>query len=54
MLFAPTTQTFERSNGVTNPKPEIWHGVIRAPGSGADGKKQLAEYFDKNHLTHWR
>ncbi|MFA7277371.1 MAG: FG-GAP-like repeat-containing protein [Candidatus Gracilibacteria bacterium] len=51
-VFAPTTQTFERSNGVTNPKPEIWHGVIRAPGSGVDGKKQLAEYFDKNHLYH--
>ncbi len=31
-------------------KPEIWHGVIRAPEKGPKGSEQLAEYFDKNHL----
>lgn len=31
-------------------KPEIWHGVIRAPEKSPKGSEQLAEYFDKNHL----
>src|SRR3989339_1755458 len=33
-------------------QPEIWHGVIKAPASGSEGEKMLAEYFDKNHLFH--
>ena len=51
-VFSPKSQTFERNVGVSDGKPEIWHGVIRPPLSGLDGYRQLAEYFDKNHLYH--
>lgn len=51
-VFSSSTQTFERVSGVTGAKPEAWHGVIRPPLSGIDGRRQLAEYFDKNHLYH--
>ncbi|MBD3270251.1 hypothetical protein GF376_01880, partial [Candidatus Peregrinibacteria bacterium] len=38
-------------NNVT-PAAEVWHGVIKAPVSGEEGNRLLAEYFDKNHLFH--
>jgi len=44
------TNSFERNASVAFPKPEIWHGVIRAPNDEFAGREQLAEYFDKNHL----
>lgn len=44
------TNSFERNNTVHFPKPEIWHGVIRAPTNNVSGKEKLAEFFDKNHL----
>ncbi|MFA6917707.1 MAG: hypothetical protein WC285_02630, partial [Candidatus Gracilibacteria bacterium] len=43
---------FVRNENVTFPKPEIWHGIIKAPDDTAAGKQKLAEYFDKNHLYH--
>ncbi len=51
-VFSTATQTYEPSDAVGEAKPEIWHGVIRAPMGGVDGRKQLAQYFDKNHLYH--
>jgi uncharacterized repeat protein (TIGR01451 family) len=51
-LFNSDTQEFEPNTSVTDPKPEVWHGVIKAPKSGEVGRIMLAEYFDKNHLFH--
>lgn len=36
---------FERNEEVGFPKPEAWHGVIKAPNMD-----DLAKFFDKNHL----
>ena len=44
------SKSFIRNEAVTFPRPEIWHGVIKAPENSAGGKQRLAEYFDKNHL----
>lgn len=49
-LYNETTGDFEPSPSLTNPQPEIWHGIIRAPQEGEDGNELLAEYFDKNYL----
>lgn len=49
-IYNPETDAFERNSAVSFPNPEIWHGVIRAPEDGYNGKQKLAEYFDKNHL----
>ncbi|MFH1284183.1 MAG: FG-GAP-like repeat-containing protein, partial [Candidatus Peregrinibacteria bacterium] len=49
-LYNSETKTFEKNPTSNFSMPEIWHGVIRADKSGVDGKEQLAEYFDKNHL----
>lgn len=52
-VFNADLQEFVLSSSAPpDPKPEVWHGVIRAPLSGVDGEKQLASYFDKNHLYH--
>ncbi len=48
--FNTKTKSFERNTGVSFPKPEIWHGVINAPGQDFNAREKLAEYFDKNHL----
>ncbi|PJC36856.1 hypothetical protein CO046_03410 [Candidatus Peregrinibacteria bacterium CG_4_9_14_0_2_um_filter_53_11] len=53
--YNPETGDFEPSQkAITQPQPEIWHGVIRPTGSTqeAAGKAELASYFDKNHLYH--
>lgn len=44
------TQSFERNDEVTYPKPELWHGVMRAPTNDNAGRDKLAQFFDKNHL----
>jgi len=49
-LYNSVTGDFETSPSLTNPQPEIWHGVIRAPETGEDGNELLADYFDKNYL----
>lgn len=49
-LYNDKANSFERNASVAFPKPEIWHGVIRAPKDDFAGREQLAEYFDKNHL----
>ncbi|MFA7685631.1 MAG: FG-GAP-like repeat-containing protein, partial [Candidatus Gracilibacteria bacterium] len=50
--YDEVSQSFVRNEAVTFPKPEIWHGVIKAPENSMNGKQKLAEYFDKNHLYH--
>ncbi|MFA7686158.1 MAG: hypothetical protein WCX95_05175, partial [Candidatus Gracilibacteria bacterium] len=50
--YDEVSQSFMRNEAVTFPKPEIWHGVIKAPENSANGKQKLAEYFDKNYLYH--
>lgn len=51
-VFSDKTMTFERRSEVTEPKAEVWHGVIRAPSGGGAGMQMLAQYFDKNHAYH--
>ncbi len=38
--------------GTDNPKPEIWHGIIKPPVDGKNKEKLLMYFFDKNHLYH--
>ncbi|MBD3360320.1 hypothetical protein GF366_00800, partial [Candidatus Peregrinibacteria bacterium] len=49
-VYNSETKSYERNIESDFPKPEIWHGIIRAPESGISGMEKLAEYFDKNHL----
>lgn len=53
-IWNPATSDFELSAENANPQAEIWHGVIRPPVSTQtdEGRRSLAEYFDKNHLYH--
>ncbi|MEZ4086846.1 MAG: S-layer homology domain-containing protein [Candidatus Gracilibacteria bacterium] len=57
--FEDKVYTFDRASGqylansnVINPKADVWHGVIRPPVGGEEGKELLAEFLDKNHLYH--
>ena len=57
--FEDKVYTFDRASGqylpnpnVINPKADVWHGVIKPPVGGEEGKRLLAQYFDKNHLFH--
>lgn len=49
-LYNSKAESFEPSPSVAFPKPEIWHGVIRAPGTSAADREELATFLDKNHL----
>ena len=49
-LYDSSTESFLRNESIAFPKPEIWHGIIKAPENTISGKQKLAEYFDKNHL----
>ncbi len=49
-LYNEVTGDFEPSPSMSNPQPEIWHGVIHPPEDGTNGDELLAEYFDKNYL----
>ncbi len=53
-IFNAATGDFELNEEVSEPRVEVWHGVIRPPVSSAteDGRKLLSAYFDKNHLYH--
>lgn len=53
-VFNDTTGDFEPNSAVSDPRVEVWHGVIRPPVSTAteDGRKLLSAYLDKNHLYH--
>ncbi len=44
-IYDEKTNSFERNENVGFPKPEAWHGVIKAKRVN-----DLAEFFDKNHL----
>lgn len=44
-IYNSETDSFERNENVGFPKPEAWHGVIKAKNIN-----DLAEFFDKNHL----
>ncbi len=46
----PETKDYETNPNNLNPAVEIWHGVIKPPLSGTEGRNLLAEYLDKNHL----
>lgn len=49
-IYNPDSLSYEIDNSVSFPKPEIWHGIIKAPTDDSLGKEKLAEFFDKNHL----
>ncbi|MEK7672247.1 MAG: FG-GAP-like repeat-containing protein [Patescibacteria group bacterium] len=49
-LYNEKTNNFEPNKSVTYSKPEIWHGIIKAPTNNTDGREKLATFFDKNHL----
>ncbi|MFC1810925.1 FG-GAP-like repeat-containing protein, partial [Patescibacteria group bacterium] len=51
-VFNLNTKDFEYNDDTLTPKAEAWHGVIKPSREGAEGKIQLSEYFDKNHLYH--
>jgi len=57
-VYNSKTESFEANTGVSLPKPEIWHGVLKAPQLDSDPAvskeelNKLAEFFDKNHLYH--
>ncbi len=53
-VFNDKTGDFELNANVSDPRVEVWHGVIRPPVSTQteDGRKLLAAYLDKNHLYH--
>lgn len=48
-VFNPVTSSFDRVADVSQPKAEIWHGVLREPNGDTNA---LATFFDKNHLYH--
>src|SRR3989339_1206387 len=57
-IYNSKTESFEVNTAVSLPKPEIWHGVLKAPQLDDDPVaseqelNRLAEFFDKNHLYH--
>ena len=52
-VFDGERQQFVRSQSApAEVKSEVWHGVIRPSKKGEDGKKQLKEFFQKNHRFH--
>jgi hypothetical protein len=51
-IFDLNSRNFEYNADISEPKVEAWHGVIKPSKPDLDGKNQLAEYFDKNHLYH--
>ena len=40
-IYNPLTNNYERNEDVEFPKPEIWHGVIRAPGISTNWRHSL-------------
>jgi len=57
--FEEKTYVYDAASGdyipnpdVTLPKADVWHGVIKPPVTGDEGRKLLASYFDKNYLYH--
>ncbi|MFH1410356.1 MAG: S-layer homology domain-containing protein [Patescibacteria group bacterium] len=49
-IYDHKTGWFVTNGEVSNPSPEVWHGLIVPPGKDSDtAKKQLIEYFDKNY-----
>ena len=55
-IYNPETDEYEYNADTTDPKPEVWHGVMKPPGKDMEGNvdanKLLAIYLDKNHLFH--
>lgn len=51
-IFDAKSKQYVRNPDLKFPKAEVWHGVIKPPVGGEDGKQLLADYFDKNHLFH--
>lgn len=54
-VYNPLTQSFDLNTAVSLQKPEIWHGVLKAPNDNKfpnGDTNRLAEFFDKNHLYH--
>lgn len=49
-LYDSITQSFVESSISSFPKPEAWHGVMKAPSDDLAGREKLATFFDKNHL----
>ncbi|MBU1151219.1 hypothetical protein KJ632_00145, partial [Patescibacteria group bacterium] len=55
-IYDPQLDIFNLNAEVAFPKPEIWHGVIKAPNHGdSDDQREvalneMAKFFDKNHL----
>jgi len=49
-IYDHNTGNFELNEGVSDPNPEVWHGVIVPPGKNEDqSHKELAQYFSKNN-----
>lgn len=51
-LYNRQSKFFEFNGEVSNPQPEIWHGVIKANQTGDQGRQQIAQFLDKSHLFH--
>lgn len=51
-IYNLDSRNFEYNSDVLTPKAETWHGVIKPSRNGEEGKLQLADYFDKNHMYH--
>lgn len=49
-IYNPETKTYDKNSGSLFPKPEIWHGIMRAPKITVTGNEEFAQYLDKNHL----
>ncbi|MBD3330142.1 DUF11 domain-containing protein [Candidatus Peregrinibacteria bacterium] len=49
-IYNSETISFEQNPSNVLPLPEIWHGIMRAPSNTTEGRNELAEFFDKNHL----
>ena len=48
-IYDSNKDLFLENSLENNPIPEIWHGIIKPPVGGEEGKNLLVEYFDKNH-----
>ena len=49
-IYDHESDHFVRNDAVSDPTPEIWHGVIVPPSKDpAEARQQLIDYFDKNY-----
>lgn len=49
-IYNHQSDQFEANGKVSNPMPEVWHGLIVPPSKDpTEAKKELISYFDKNY-----